>query len=490
MTTQFTYHNKRMSNTVILGLSEELEALSQLELEQQNLVKDLTELEDLNMVTRDVGRINSTLYHLNGQPIRLVTVGLGTLKEATETTLSRAFGYLFQFLKQEKITHADLLFETLDLTESTDQIAEVMGIQSERAIYQFDSFKTSEKTAYELNLNVIDSDEAFSNSVNQGQIIGQSINLARNFSQLPPNILTPAYYAKLIEQHFAQSTVEVDIKNGESLEREGFGLIHAVGKGSMHDPALVTLTYHGGPQDASPIALVGKGITYDSGGYSIKSKTGMQEMKFDMCGSANVVAMIEAARQLELPVNLVGVLAIAENMISDAAMKPDDVFYAHSGESVEVLNSDAEGRLVLGDAVHYASQLNPKVIMDFATLTGAAIVALGEDKAAVFKNNDETPLSDILTLAEQYGEALFELPVTQTEQQRIRQSDVGDLVNHTNKQGKALFAAAFIGHFAGETPHLHFDVAGPATTPVASYNGPKGPTGVLVRTIVAWLRSL
>lgn len=216
----------------------------------------------------------------------------------------------------------------------------------------------------------------------------------------------------------------------------------------------------------------------------------MQTMKFDMCGSSNVIGMIEAARQLALPINIVGVIAAAENMINEEAMKPDDVYTALSGESVEVLNTDAEGRLVLGDAVFYANQFEPQVILDFATLTGAAVAALGEDKAAVFNKNATTSLNAILEQAKTMDEMVFELPMTATEQALIRKSAVADLVNHTNGQGKALFAATFINHFAGDTPHLHFDIAGPATTNQPSYKGPAGPTGYLILSIVQWLRTL
>ncbi|MCU7258681.1 leucyl aminopeptidase family protein, partial [Pseudomonas aeruginosa] len=207
------------------------------------------------------------------------------------------------------------------------------------------------------------------------------------------------YFAELVVQHFKDSSVEVDIKDGQKIQSEGFGLIHAVGKGSIHEPRVITMQYDGSRTDEKPIVLVGKGITYDSGGYSIKSKIGMQTMKFDMCGAANVVAMIEVAHQLALPINIIGIIASAENMINDKAMKPDDVYTALSGETVEVLNTDAEGRLVLGDAVAYATQFQPQVILDFATLTGAAIVALGEDKAAAFETNASEQLKAILSIS-------------------------------------------------------------------------------------------
>lgn len=343
---------------------------------------------------------------------------------------------------------------------------------------------------YQLDLDIHTESSAVHTFVKQGLIIGSSINLARDYSNIPPNILTAGYYAECIQNHFKDTDVAVDIKDSDTVQREGFGLIHAVGKGSKHGPRVITLTYNGGNADAEPIALVGKGITYDSGGYSIKPKIGMQTMKYDMCGSANVIAMIEAARQLKLKVNIVGVIAAAENMVNEIAMKPDDVYTALSGESVEVLNTDAEGRLVLGDAVFYANQFQPQVILDFATLTGAAVAALGEDKAAVFKHNAEHQLEAIIAKAQLVDEYVFELPMTSTEQSLIRKSEVADLVNHTNGHGKALFAATFINHFAGETPHLHFDIAGPATTESNTYKGPKGPTGYLIPTIVQWLRTL
>ena len=267
-------------------------------------------------------------------------------------------------------------------------------------------------------------------------------------------------------------------------------MIHAVGKGSIHEPRVITMQYDGSRTDEKPIVLVGKGITYDSGGYSIKNKIGMQTMKFDMCGAANVVAMIEVAHQLALPINIIGIIASAENMINDKAMKPDDVYTALSGETVEVLNTDAEGRLVLGDAVAYATQFQPQVILDFATLTGAAIVALGEDKAAAFETNASEQLKAILSISKTVDEQVFELPITKTERQLIKNSDVADLVNHTNGQGKALFAASFISHFSGSVPHLHFDIAGPATINKPSHKGPKGPTGYMIPTIVEWLKSL
>lgn len=476
--------------TLIIGVPDHLNQLEDVMINGEVVNDKIANLKKAHIISSNSGKVTATHFTVNDHLIKLIAVGLGNLKATTQLQYLSIFGSLFQYLKQERIVEADLLFETFKAKDlDTQTIATILGQQSEAAIYQFDSYKTNKAAPYDLTLNIhITQDDIQLNAaIEKGTKLASAINLARDYSNIPPNILTPAYYAELITNHFKDSEVSIEVKDGETLQREGFGLLHAVGKGSKHAPRLITLTYNGAGNDDAPIALVGKGITYDSGGYSIKSKTGMQTMKFDMCGSANVVAMIEAARQLKLKINIIGVIAAAENMINELAMKPDDVYTALSGESVEVLNTDAEGRLVLGDAVFYARQFQPHVILDFATLTGAAIVALGDDKAAVFNNNASAQLTDILAIAEQQGEYVFELPMTDTERKLIRKSDVADLVNHTNGQGKALFAASFINHFAGEVPHMHFDIAGPATSNSANFKGPKGPTAFLVTTIVEWL---
>lgn len=484
--------NTNINNkTLVVGVPEHLNQISELTIEDENIIEKLEELKRNQIINTNVGTISSTLFSLNGKKLKLITVGLGNLKTTNYSDFLKVFGNLFQYLKKDRITQASLLFDTFGSQVITiDTVAEILGQQSEQATYQFDDYKTNKMPPYQLDLDIHTESSAVHTFVKQGLIIGSSINLARDYSNIPPNILTPGYYAECIQNHFKDTDVAVDIKDSDTVQREGFGLIHAVGKGSKHGPRVITLTYNGGNADAEPIALVGKGITYDSGGYSIKPKIGMQTMKYDMCGSANVIAMIEAARQLKLKVNIVGVIAAAENMVNEIAMKPDDVYTALNGESVEVLNTDAEGRLVLGDAVFYANQFQPQVILDFATLTGAAVAALGEDKAAVFKHNAEHQLEAIIAKAQLVDEYVFELPMTSTEQSLIHKSEVADLVNHTNGHGKALFAATFINHFAGETPHLHFDIAGPATTESNTYKGPKGPTGYLIPTIVQWLRTL
>lgn len=477
-----------LEKVVILGLPKDLDQLKNLHTVNERELDHLKDLRQLGIIRSEFGKVSSTLYEINQQQHRFVTVGLGEGNYQLHH-YQQIFGKLFQYLKKEEISKASILLASFSSTSSDlEELSEILGLQSERAIYEGALLQTPQQSAYQLELIVHTSQQEVKQAIHSGQIIGRGINQARQLSHLPPNYLTPKHYANRIEKMFAETNVDVEVMNGATLREKGFGLIDAVGKGSVHPPHLVTLTYNGASDNQAPIALVGKGVTYDSGGYSIKSKMGMQAMKYDMCGSANVVEMIDIAQQLELPVNLVGVLALAENMVSDRSMKPDDVYQALSGETVEVLNTDAEGRLVLGDAVYYAAQLKPRYILDFATLTGAAVVALGEDKGAVFKNNDQTPLDSILATCARVNEPIFELPITNTERQKIKKSDIADLVNHTNGHGKALFAAGFISHFAGKIPHLHFDIAGPATVNHHTYNGSAGPTGFLILPIVKWLR--
>lgn len=488
------YFNEKATSqieTLIVGLPDHINQLNDVQYDNQSIIDQLKILKQHHIIGSSLGKISSTIFYNNEQPKRLLTVGLGNLKELSYQRLLKVWGHTFQYLKKENINEVELLLDTfISKYNDTFVVAKTLGLQSEQSIYQFDNYKSDKKSPYQTHLYIFSEYDKIETAVNEGQQFGLSINLARDFSQMPPNILTPKYFAEEINKHFKDTEVEIDIKDEATIISEGFGLLHAVGKGSVHGPRLITMTYNGGKKGDAPIALVGKGITYDSGGYSIKSKVGMQTMKFDMCGAANVVGMLDIIAKLQLPVNIIGIIASAENMISESSMKPDDVFTALNGETVEMINSDAEGRMVLGDAVFYATQFQPQLIMDFATLTGAAVVALGEDKAAAFQSHADNEIKDLLSMAKKVDEKVFELPMTDTEQQLIRNSAVADLVNHTNGQGKALFAATFITHFSGQTPHIHFDIAGPATINKATHKGPKGPTGYLILTVIEWIKQV
>lgn len=483
---------KEIPTVIVAGVPEHLNQYGDDVKNNVAFYEALTDLKSHQLLNAQKGAISSTAIQIDGQMQRLITVGLGNTNQLQPQDYLKIWGQLFQFLQQTTVGKIDLKVHTfLSKSVSAEVIFNLMGLQSEQAVYQFDDYKSHKKPAFHLQM-LLDCEQVsdYIHCIDAGQKLGRALNKARDLSNMPPNILTPAYFAETVEQYFKDTTVNVQIKDEQQLQREGFGLVCAVGQGSCHPPRVITLEYHGDPEhEDQVIALVGKGITYDSGGYSIKSKSGMPSMKFDMSGAANVIGMMEAIQALKIKVNVVAVIAAAENMIANNAMKPDDVFTALSGETVEVLNTDAEGRLVLADATFYATQYQPQMIMDFATLTGAAVVALGEDKAAVFQHS-VTPeiLESIYHYSHIFEEPVFELPITETERHNIKASEVADLTNHVNAHGKALFAAAFITHFSGQTPHLHFDIAGPATINKASYKGPKGPTGFMISTIVTWMK--
>ena len=416
---------------------------------------------------------------------RVITVAIGHVKDFKVSVLQRAIQYLVAFLQKNNITEIEFYID--DHIKSLPQFHKHLAISLLRHSYHFDHYGYKEKPLFQLNVSFqqpLSNDEQSEFSV--GLSYGKGIEHARNLANIPPNILTPDYLVQ-DANHMADDDTTVNIYQGQSLEDLGAGLILAVGQGSIYEPALISIDYNPTGEDEAPIVLVGKGITYDSGGYSIKSKTGMPTMKYDMCGAANVLGMMKAIKQLKPNKRIIAVVGASENMVNAHAMKPDDVFISMQGDSVEVTNTDAEGRLVLADSVFYASQYRPKCILDFATLTGASVMALGNDKAAVMTNSMNKSVQSIIEQANLYHQTAWQMPITDEDRKKVRDSDVADVVNNTNTPGKALFAAAFIEHFTESYPWMHFDIAGPAVFDKDSHLGPKGPTGFLIEPVLDFI---
>ncbi|SUM37230.1 cytosol aminopeptidase [Mammaliicoccus fleurettii] len=475
---------------IIIGCPSHLNQMHNFEEVNNILNGQLDNLKKQQIISSELGEVTSTAVTVNNNIVKLISIGLGNLKEIKENDYQVIYGNLSRYLHSNKIETVNLFDDTF-LTQNVTEKERLyrFGWLSKQAVFQFDHYKSNKSANVETKINFIStSNEDIESYIKHGEILGDSINLARTYSQTPPNILTPDYFAQQIEEHFKNSKVQVTIKDEQAIREEGIGLLDAVGKGSVNPPRLVTLEYKGSKND--PIALVGKGVTYDSGGYQIKSKTGMPTMKYDMSGASNVVAMVNAISELQLPVHIVAVLPLAENMVSSNAMKPDDVFTALSGETVEITNTDAEGRLVLADAVSYVAQYKPELIMNFATLTGAVVAALGLGKTGIFSSDADQYIEDVKKAARYSNEISFELPITDEEKDDIKSSEVADLTNCIlNKNGKALFAAAFVTHFSGDIPHLHFDIAGSGETEKVSFRGPKGATGAMIPTVIHFLKN-
>lgn len=311
--------------------------------------------------------------------------------------------------------------------------------------------------------------------------------LARDLTNEPASVLTPSEFARRAEQVADVAGLEVEVLGPDRLEELGFGGILGVSRGSEEPPCLIVLRHE--PEGASDhIALVGKGITFDSGGYSIKPAGSMERMKTDMAGAAAVLAVMGALGKLDVRTAVTGYLACSENLISGRAIKPGDVITHYGGRTTEVTNTDAEGRLVLGDAIAYAAEQDPTAIVDLATLTGGIHVALGDDVAGLFSNDDELA-EELLGAAVKVGESLWRMPLIDR-YERDYSSQVADMKNSGSRWGSPIKAALFLRAFVpGETKWAHLDIAGPARADSDRDEITKGGTGYGVRTILSWLEA-
>ena len=298
-------------------------------------------------------------------------------------------------------------------------------------------------------------------AVRQGMAISSGIHLAKDLGNLPGNVCTPAYLAsqakKLAHQHESIKTTVLEEKDMKKL---GMGALLSVSKGS-HEPAkLITLEYNAGNKKQAPVVFVGKGVTFDSGGISLKPGAGMDEMKYDMCGAASVFGVVNACAELQLPINVVGIIPTVENMPDGIASRPGDIVTSMSGQTIEILNTDAEGRLILCDALTYAEKFDPDVVIDIATLTGACIVALGAHPAGLLSNHN--PLAnDLLSAGQTSGDRCWQLPLWDDYQDQLK-SNFADMANIGGKGAGTITAACFLSRFTKKYHWAHLDIAGVA----------------------------
>jgi leucyl aminopeptidase len=316
--------------------------------------------------------------------------------------------------------------------------------------------------------------------------IGEGHSLARRLGMLPGNICTPDYLAATAKEIADRYSMQLTVLGRKEMERERMGSFLCVAQGTSQDPKLIAMEYRRGPKDAAPIVLVGKGLCFDSGGISIKPAQGMEWMKFDMCGAAGVLGAMEAIGRLELPVNVVGLIGSTTNMVSGDAVKPGDVVQASNGKYIEIINTDAEGRLVLADVLVYAKRFNPSAVIDAATLTGACVIALGHTATGVM-GSDDTLVQEVLDAAKRAGEPGWPLPLWDDYKELIK-SDVADIKNSGGRPAGTITAALFLKEFAEGYPWVHLDVAGTAYTESDLGTVPRGSTGVPVGTFVEFVR--
>jgi leucyl aminopeptidase len=320
-------------------------------------------------------------------------------------------------------------------------------------------------------------------AAHRGRVIGAHCNMARHLDNEPGNALTPSVFADRLAEIARTGNLAVEVLDHNELERLGMGMLLGVGRGSAEPPRLVAIRYEPAGAAASPVlGLVGKGVTFDTGGISIKPALDMDRMKDDMAGGAAVACAMRALAELRAPVRVVGVIPIAENMPGGRAIRPGDVLTSASGKTVEVINTDAEGRLILGDALWYARQMGATHLVDLATLTGAIGIALGKITSGLF-GTPPTFVEHVRQVAERAGDRCWAMPLFDEYKDQLR-SEIADMMNTGGRLGGAITAALFLKEFTGDLPWVHIDIAATAWAEENKPFMPKGPTGVGLRTLV------
>jgi leucyl aminopeptidase len=423
---------------------------------------------------------------------RLLIVGLGKIAKATAHSVRSAAGTAVRFTKPRgirELAFAVPVAETLSHTASVRAVAEGALVGD----FDPDTYRSDRKDQSVQKFALIAPESADKKALEaafaEGVIVGESQNFARTLVNEPGNKLTPTVLGQRAAEMAQEVGLQWEVHSTEKLHELKMGAFWSVSQGSEEPPALIVLRHE--PKDAakdSPVlGLVGKGITFDTGGISIKPADNMEKMKYDMAGGAAMLGAMRAIALLKPKVRVIGIVCAAENMPDGKAQKPGDVQTAMSGKTIEIINTDAEGRLVLADGLAYAKQLGATHLIDAATLTGACVVALGMVNAGAFSNDDAT-FAKFDAALKVSGEKFWRLPLGDEYVDMIK-SDIGDIKNTGGRWGGAITAAEFLHAFAEETPWIHLDIAGVAWVEDSKPYIAKGPSGIAVRSILEWVRS-
>ena len=319
-----------------------------------------------------------------------------------------------------------------------------------------------------------------------GLALGAGHSLARTLAMMPGNICTPEFLAKTAGDIAERHSMKLTVLGRAEMTDEGMGSFLSVAQGTPQDPKLIALEYSGGKPGEKPVVLVGKGLCFDSGGISIKPAQSMEDMKYDMCGAAGVLGALDAIGRMKLSINVVGLIGATTNMPSGTAVNPGDVVKSHLGKYIEIINTDAEGRLVLADVLSYARRFDPAVVIDAATLTGACVVALGHTATGVF-GTEEALINEVIAAGKRAGEPGWSMPLWDEYKELIK-SDVADIKNSGGRPAGAITAAMFLKEFTETYPWVHLDIAGTAYSEADLVAIPKGPTGIPTGTFVEFVR--
>lgn len=417
---------------------------------------------------------------------RLV-VSLGNKEKVNQETFRKAGGSIGKWLISHPVKSADIRELWLYEENNLDALYALLeGILL--GGYQFQRYKQNGEPQKTISVFLRTDSMSVQSLLERLNIIAQAVYLARDWDHEPANIINPLTLAEWTQFLAEENGLNYTVFDELALSKMGAEGILSVGRGSQTPPRMIVLEYLGGKPNTPPLIFVGKAITFDTGGYSLKDTTNIQGMKYDKCGGIAVIATLLAASLLNLPVNIVGIVGAAENMISSTAYRPDDILRTMSGKTVEIISTDAEGRLVLADALTYAQRhYTPRAIIDLATLTGGVVVALGRVFGGIM-GNDQTLIKDLIQSGEASGERLWQLPLDEEYVQALKGDDA-DLKNSGGREGHAILGGMFLKQFVDDNiPWAHLDIAGVANTTKDLPYSPKGPTGFGVRLLIEFLK--
>jgi len=430
------------------------------------------------------------LMHTLGKiPARLIVVsGLGKKEEFNLNKIRNLMGDAVRELKKHKCKSVATILHGagaggVSAVQSAEAIAEGCVLGS----YEYKKHVTAREDEDGIgSVLLMGKDEsnvkAIRVAAQRGEIIGRAACLARDMVNEPSNHMTPAHMADIAKKVAAENGLDIVVMERQQMEKEGMGALLGVAQGTAQPPRFIVLSYRGNPGRRKAIGFVGKGLTFDSGGISLKPQEGMVEMKGDMAGGADVIAAVGAIAALKLKVNVTAIIPATENLPGGRALKPGDVLKVSNGKTIEVVNTDAEGRLILSDALSYSVKQGVSPLIDLATLTGACHVALGDLYAGVF-GNDQALVDSVMRAGAEAGEYLWQLPLPE-EYKELNKSDIADIKNSGGRYGGAITGALFLQEFVGKTPWVHMDIAGPFMAEKTKGVLVKGATGFGVRTLI------
>ncbi len=470
------------SKVIITGFFEDKKELSEI---QTSLDKKYSGVFSKNIIKNFSGKFLETMTFPLENGSKITVVGLGKYKEFDLNKLREcaAKGLLssIKYIEEGKAA-IEIIQSDFDLSDITASAILGIGIGE----YKFDKYKTQKKenrvTTVEILTN--ENNDKIEQGIKYGIILNDSLNFTKNLVNESAEVMTPAKVAEIAKQLSINCGAQIKIYNKEELKKMGFGAFLAVGQGSFQEPKFIHLTYTG-KNPKKKIVLIGKGITFDSGGLDIKPPASMLTMKTDMTGCATVLGVMKAICEIKPDIELHCMSALCENMPSGSSYKTGDVLTTKSGKTIEVDNTDAEGRITLADVLTYADEINPDEVIDIATLTGAVIVALGNNITGIMGNN-QNQIEEFKKAAAEAGERVWQLPIYDDMMDSLK-SDIADMKNTGSRHAGSSVAGRFLQNYTESKKWLHIDIAGTAYIDKAFKETPKGATGVMLRTLVHYL---